>query len=261
MKNKVYIYSLLSTRDNIVKYIGKTEGSIKKRLTSHIYESRNSQTSLSPESHKNRWIRKEVRDGFSIYINLIEETDFEKWEEREKYWISYYGRENLVNGTDGGRTLNRNPNKNVSVSFEKLRITLFKRKKKDILEAVTNIHLTKYDSCLPSDVVDKDISETLLKLYPIPFKNSLLIEDVFSHIDEMVRTLVSKDIKKLKYIYSQKYGKEILDILYKDKILQKFSGIPENKDMLLKEILMLIRQDYRFPYDENDYNEKLKRFA
>jgi len=130
---KVFIYSLCSSRDNKIRYIGKTKNDLKKRLFAHVYESRNSATSLSPESHKNRWIRKEEQDGFTISINLVEETSESRWEEKEKHWISFYGRKNLVNGTDGGNTLNTKPNKIVSVSFEKLRITLFKRRRKEFL--------------------------------------------------------------------------------------------------------------------------------
>ena len=83
-----------------MRYIGKT-GDIKQRFRGHIYEATHSDYSDSPCSHKNNWIRKIIDSGKMPIIEAIEEITYERCNEREKYWISYFGRDNLVNETDG----------------------------------------------------------------------------------------------------------------------------------------------------------------
>lgn len=96
---KYYIYGLLSTRDNIIRYIGQTKSSLKRRLSEHKCDA----LTRNIANHKCNWIRKEISDGFEINITMIEETDSEKWAEREVHWIKELSvSNNLVNELKGG---------------------------------------------------------------------------------------------------------------------------------------------------------------
>ena len=93
------IYSLSSSSDpNNIRYIGKTEN-IKDRLRRHIgkYNLNNEKT------YKNNWIKSEISKGNKIILKEVERI-IDNWQEREKYWISYFLNEGykLVNTTEGG---------------------------------------------------------------------------------------------------------------------------------------------------------------
>ena len=95
--NNIKIYALIDPRNEIVRYIGWTSKPLKRRLTDHISDS-----NRGHNNHRCKWIRKMLSQNVVPVIKTIEECDYnERWD-RERYWISYYGRENLVNGTDGG---------------------------------------------------------------------------------------------------------------------------------------------------------------
>jgi hypothetical protein len=90
----MFTYGLYSTDENEIRYVGKTNN-LNKRLYEHIKDSqRNNKT------HKQKWVCKEMNNNNEINIKILEECDDAIWEEREKYWISYYN--NLINHTDGG---------------------------------------------------------------------------------------------------------------------------------------------------------------
>jgi hypothetical protein len=91
------IYALVDPRTNYVRYVGWTKNSLKKRLSDHISDARR-----GIENHKCKWIRKLLSEGFRPSITVLEEIDYYNRADKEKYWISYYGRPNLTNGTDGG---------------------------------------------------------------------------------------------------------------------------------------------------------------
>jgi hypothetical protein len=94
MGNKVYIYSLCDPDTEEVRYIGKTNN-IKRRYNEHLkYVDRDL------NNHKNNWIKKILSQNKLPLIKIIEETDINIWEEREKFWISEY--DNLTNSTLGG---------------------------------------------------------------------------------------------------------------------------------------------------------------
>lgn len=107
LNRKIYIYGLYdSGNPDIIRYVGQTEN-IKTRLSSYIYNAIHPKNSSSPASHKNRWIRKVIENNESISITVLEETIYCKMDEREKYWVKYFGRENLTNETDGGSNHNK----------------------------------------------------------------------------------------------------------------------------------------------------------
>lgn len=96
-KPLVTIYSLSSSEDGVVRYIGQTTGRLDKRLSHHHYDAKKLST-----IHKSNWIRSVIERGFEIVISPIEEGAI--WGEAEIKWIKFY-RDNghdLVNTTDGG---------------------------------------------------------------------------------------------------------------------------------------------------------------
>ena len=98
--NKTYkIYGLHKHNSDIIRYIGITGNSLKRRLSQHIYDRK------LKVSHKNNWIRGIYNNGESINIILIDEVRGIK--EARMAEIEYiklfksFGAK-LVNGTNGG---------------------------------------------------------------------------------------------------------------------------------------------------------------
>jgi hypothetical protein len=97
MEKKVTIYSLNDPVSGEAKYIGKTNQSLARRLTQHLCKLKSGYN-----SPLYAWLRKL---GVTPKINLIEECEVENWEERERYWISFYrANGKLTNLSDGGIT-------------------------------------------------------------------------------------------------------------------------------------------------------------
>ena len=92
---EIYIYGL--TDGDIVKYIGKSNNPMK-RMEAHISESINNNNN----THKCNWINKMLKENKEIGVKIIETTSIDNWEEKEKFWIEFYGLDNLVNDTIGG---------------------------------------------------------------------------------------------------------------------------------------------------------------
>jgi hypothetical protein len=97
MGDEVSIYKLIDPTTNYVKYVGWTHKPLQKRLGDHLSDARRGQ-----KNYRCNWIRNLLSNGFYPLIDIIEKVNYNERSEKEKYWISYYGRENLVNGTDGG---------------------------------------------------------------------------------------------------------------------------------------------------------------
>jgi group I intron endonuclease len=93
----VYIYALVDSRDNQIRYIGKTTN-VKRRLNRHITER------FLHDSYKDRWVRKMLENGNNPQIEIIDEVIENEWVYWEKFYISYfkYIGCNLTNGTHGG---------------------------------------------------------------------------------------------------------------------------------------------------------------
>lgn len=94
----VKIYALKHPNTLEIKYIGKTERPLNIRLISHIYESK----SAKIKTHKHNWILKCISENIRPEIILLEECEYENWQECEKKWINQYGLKNLTNSTEGG---------------------------------------------------------------------------------------------------------------------------------------------------------------
>ena len=90
-----YIYKITNKINNKI-YIGKTEFSIEKRWAEHCRDSKKKEEKNRPLY---RAFNKYGIENFKI--ELIEETN--NPEEKEKYWIEYYGSfKNGYNATMGG---------------------------------------------------------------------------------------------------------------------------------------------------------------
>lgn len=97
---EVKVYRLVDPRTYQTRYVGITIHSLERRLQKHISESH-----TGKKSHKCSWIRVLLKLEKIPIIVLIETTQEEYWQERERYWISFYKGvgESLTNAASGGR--------------------------------------------------------------------------------------------------------------------------------------------------------------
>jgi hypothetical protein len=96
----ISIYGLIDPRTKLVRYVGWTYRTLEIRLIEHISDAKGNKP--KSKNHRCNWIRSLLRENLDPEIILLEESTYSKMEEKESFWIKYYGRENLVNGTDGG---------------------------------------------------------------------------------------------------------------------------------------------------------------
>jgi hypothetical protein len=96
-KPNVTIYSLSSSEDGVIRYIGQTTGRLDQRLIHHHYDAKKLFA-----IHKSNWIRSVINKGFEVVIAVIELDA--PWAEAEIKWIKHYRDigHDLVNTTDGG---------------------------------------------------------------------------------------------------------------------------------------------------------------
>lgn len=94
----VYIYGLVDPRNNKLKYVGKSKSPVD-RFSAHILEAKK-----GIKSYKNNWIKGLLNYDFLPLLIILDETDEEKANLLEKYWIKKSKEEGctLVNMTDGG---------------------------------------------------------------------------------------------------------------------------------------------------------------
>jgi hypothetical protein len=79
----IKIYGIVCPIAGVIRYIGKTEQSLERRLSNHLSECRKHQL-----SHKHRWISKCLSLGLLPKIWLLEEVQVgHDWQTREKAWI------------------------------------------------------------------------------------------------------------------------------------------------------------------------------
>ncbi len=94
---KEKIYKLIDPITFEIKYIGVTVQKLQNRLNQHKHEALHFK-----KTHKRHWLKKLYDSGYIPIIELIEEVEESIWEEKEIYWINYYGLENLTNSKQGG---------------------------------------------------------------------------------------------------------------------------------------------------------------
>lgn len=96
----VKIYGLVDEREpSVIRYVGKTKMSLRKRLQSHIDEARNSKA----HTHKLHWIRKILSENAKPSITILEICEEFIWQDKEKEWINKLT--DLTNSTEGGEVI------------------------------------------------------------------------------------------------------------------------------------------------------------
>ena len=95
VERQIYIYALRHPSTLEIRYVGKTLD-IDRRLSEHIIE--------QGCNRKCRWIQSLLNEGLTPVIETLEAVTQENWQERERWWISYYRdlHVDLCNLTDGG---------------------------------------------------------------------------------------------------------------------------------------------------------------
>lgn len=103
METKIYTLSS-SENPNIIRYIGKTNGSLKKRLSGHITLAKINLEKKYGHNYTSNWINKELSSGNYIIIEELDLIIQDNWEYLERYWISQFKSWGfkLTNLTDGG---------------------------------------------------------------------------------------------------------------------------------------------------------------
>lgn len=97
-----YIYALIDSKTQEIKYIGKTVSPLNSRLSAHLHDAKNPKCQ---HWHKCRWINKLLRDGARPLIKALEVVPYTgDWASREAYWIKRMRSEGhrITNLTDGG---------------------------------------------------------------------------------------------------------------------------------------------------------------
>ena len=98
MKNKTCFIYALKDRSGI-RYIGKADEP-ETRFKHHYWEAFNP-NGKEYNLYKSKWFRKYVEQ---ISYEILEECEYDKWPEREVFWVSYYkDRVELVNTSIGGK--------------------------------------------------------------------------------------------------------------------------------------------------------------
>lgn len=98
--NLCKIYGLYDPRyPNIIRYVGKTISSLRKRLQSHLDECKKTNSN----TYKINWIKSLLKENIKPSIILIEECEIDIWQDRERFWISKLN--DLTNTTEGGEVI------------------------------------------------------------------------------------------------------------------------------------------------------------
>lgn len=95
-----FIYGLTEKGTKEIKYVGKSNNP-KRRMQQHVCDS------ASRKTPKDYWIQSVLKKGCEIDLIIIEEVEYNSWEEKEKYWINFYKNKikNCSEGGHGGRPI------------------------------------------------------------------------------------------------------------------------------------------------------------
>ena len=90
----VYIYGLRSSRDDSVRYVGKTVNP-KSRLSQHRGHAKGG-------GALTKWLEALAASGHMVSMIILETTTESRWEEAERAWIEKLRPSGLLNISDGG---------------------------------------------------------------------------------------------------------------------------------------------------------------
>lgn len=237
MKSKYIIYGLCSSADNVIKYVGLTKQKLSTRLKAHIYDATHPLNSSSYGSYKSRWIRKVLRSGHNVNIIILEETIEKECDEKERLWITRYGKNNLTNVTIGGRDLFPSIiNKKDAISIPEVKRFL----ERNINGWFKNVSLTRY--ALSNY---EEINEPLDK-YFIKFLNNLGFDyktkDVVN-LKELKEKIVKKSLENLKVFITE--NEECFRFEYQIGAFKEIYGVPTSKRIFKKELEKIIEESFR----------------
>lgn len=204
-----FIYGLYSTKDFIIRYVGKTKSSLNQRKNEHKCDA----LTRNLKNHKCNWIRNVYANGYEIGIKLIEEADDKNWAEREIYWINELkDKNNLVNQLDGGNSGGIGGKLRNYLSFKDA-VEFIKKRFPDI-KGITD-YKNKY--CLLDDSEKKLIPKNPNHVYPIRGEwegwSAYLSMDIISAKEKHKCFLAYNDAKKYlsnKQITSRKKYREFI---------------------------------------------------
>ncbi|NCD07773.1 MAG: hypothetical protein EOL97_16815 [Spirochaetia bacterium] len=100
----IKIYALVDPDDlDTYRYIGKTKMTLRKRLQSHIDESKSAIKLYKKRTYKINWIYSLLKRGKRPLIVLVDECSEFEWVEKEKFYIKKYSELfKLTNESEGG---------------------------------------------------------------------------------------------------------------------------------------------------------------
>lgn len=219
----IYIYGLYSSADDTVRYVGRTKD-IKRRLKDHTYYAMNPRYAVT-DGHKNKWIRKTIKSGYKVLIKILETTTSDEQDEREIYWVSYFGRASLTNATDGGKyTGSTKPNIS-EISFPKIKSHLVRNNIRAFKENLEGFHKVVHGSCNDSDYVDYRVLRGYSDLY---FPENIPIT-IIKYREEITKALmrnVNKSMLNYKALFLT--NRDELEIYYESHYLKYMTYIPES---------------------------------
>lgn len=214
---KTYIYILKHPETNEIRYVGKTTN-IKRRFAQH----KNKKCLEKTASKKlASWILKLLKNNLIPIMEIIEECD-DNWVEREKYWVSFYGINNLCNLSEGGDGVGHNDYTKTKIknsltgrkrtNEEKKAISkaMMGKKRPNSGKAISEAHKKRYESLeerrkhgikLSKSIKRKSINGDIIEIYPSMRETSRLLCLDVSCISRACKT--GKPYKGFFYTYEE----------------------------------------------------------
>jgi hypothetical protein len=201
----ICIYTLVDPITNQIRYVGKTQLKVNKRLNAHITTSK-----LGSKSHKANWIRSLLEKDKKPTIEVIDEVSSEDWEFWETYWITQlrcWGF-NLTNLTSGGIGLNgykHNKESKLKMRKSKLGCTLTNSHKEEISKSVKDIYIDRPNYNRSGNNIKKVIDKDLL--YKLYITDNLSIPSISKELGfsgkKIWQSLQDHNIKKEKEVWKK----------------------------------------------------------
>ena len=97
--NTVWIYGLCECGSDTVRYVGKTKRELSDRLAQHISNAKSDRPRCPRVA---AWLGELEAVGATPQIIVLEQSDEEHWDSRERYWIAKLASPQLLNISEGG---------------------------------------------------------------------------------------------------------------------------------------------------------------